>query len=490
MLLSPLQMTDATSWKGLTTENHLGAIWQSSPQKASDLITMIQQKYFGDDLEGFLNKFPVKYFENDTDYTWELMSQGIDNIALIEARIDGTAVTAASKAGEGFSTFELVFDKDWFSHMERIVGELNEKYPIRITAEPTLDGSYFVYQCELITGDPNDFIPFEEISGGQLFSREYAPVSRTMSQKGRQIKFKSHITMRNAFSQIRIEKKTPGNLTNRKMGTYIKDDHGSVHKMWQAYESFMFDHEFRMDINRVCMFGTANRTVDGNYMQKDPSGYSIVEGSGLREQSEASNTSFYNTFSIEDLSARLLDISEGKLSYDEREFMMRCGERGAYQFHKALEDFSQLYVPSRESSRIGSASANYARQGMSYGGQFVEYRGPNNILVQLAVDSAYDNRNRNKKNHADGGVTESYRYDIYDIGTTDGEANIQKVGQKDHPFVIHKYIPGLRNPFSPDGAVSAVGTAEDAWEEHKMWIGGVMLKDPSKTASFIYNTLA
>ena len=107
--ISPLQMTDATSWKGLTTENHLGAIWKMDLQKANDVVTKIQQKYFGNDIDSILNRFPVKEFEDDTDYTWELDSQVIDNLPLIEVRIDGVAVTAASQAGLGNTQFDLVF---------------------------------------------------------------------------------------------------------------------------------------------------------------------------------------------------------------------------------------------------------------------------------------------------------------------------------------------------------------------------------------------
>jgi hypothetical protein len=486
MKISELQMTDATSWKGLTTENHLGAIWAAEPQKANNIITMIQQKFFGNDIDSILNRFPTKEFENDTDYTWDLESQLIDNLPLVEARVDGTAVTAASQAGLAFAKFDLVFSKDWFSKGEKIVGEKNETYPIRITSEGRAEGTNTVYTCELMTGSNTAFVPFEEISGGQLFSREYAPVERTMSEGGRQIKFKSHITMRNAFSQIRIEKKTPGNLSGRKMGTFVYGEGGQIFKMWQAYESFIFDMEFRQDINRLLMFGTSNRTTAGDYIQKGESGYSIVEGSGLREQCEASNTTLYTSFDIQSLSSRLLDLSEGRLGFDERSFLASTGERGAYQFHTALEDHAQLFTPTRETKRIYDAQAEYAKKGLGYGGQFVEFIGPNMTQFNLSVDSMYDDRNRNKVYHPDGGVTESYRYDIYDIGTTNGEANIQKCKPAGSE-VIHKYIPGLRNPFSPDNAVSAIGTAKDAWEEHKFYCGGVMVLDPTKTAHFIYN---
>jgi len=487
MNISPLQMIDAAAWKGLTTENHLGAIWRQSPQKGSDLIARIQQKNFGMDLENFLSRFPTKEFEDDTDYIWELQSQALDNIALIECRIDGTAITSTDKPGANFSQFELVFPKDWFSATEKIVGEENELYPIIVKDDGVPDGTNIVYTCELMASSSTDFVPYEELVAGKLFSREYAPVARTLSAKGRKIHYKSHITMRNAFTSIRIEKKTPGNLKDRKMGTAIVGPNGQNFLLWQQHESYMFDRQFREDINRLLMFGTSNRGANGEYQQKDDSGYSIVEGSGLREQAEASNTSYYNTFSIDDLSAKLMDISEGKLDMDERAFVALTGERGAYQFHKALENNAQLFSPARETITIGSTTSDFANRAMNFGGQFVEFIGPNHIKFNLSINSQYDDRNRNKKFHPDGGVTESYRYDVYDIGSTNGEANVKKVSVKGQD-VIHAYIPGLRDPFSPNGsAPKLVATSVDGWEEMKYYCGGVMVMDPTKTASFIYN---
>lgn len=487
--LSPLQMTDAKTWKGLTTENHLGAIWAQEPQKASELITRIQAANFGNNIDTMLSQFPTLEFEDDRDYTWEITSPAVDNIPLVEARIDGVAVTGISEAGKKFTEFELVFAKDWFDEGQRIVGEKNEMYPILITGV-THEGTNVIYTCRLDTGDGDLFLPYDEIVNGKKFSGEFSPVERTLSEKGRQPKYKSNISMRNAFSQIRMTKKTPGNMKLRKLGCYLQDDKGKVYKMWQDYESYMFDYEFRMDINRLLMFGTANRTSDGTYNIQGKSGYSIVEGAGLRQQKESANTEFYNFFDIEDLTERLLDLSEGKIPGDQREFVMDTGERGAYQFHKALEQFTALYTPLRNETRIYNASGQSEfRAGMGYKGQFIEYQGPNGIKVTLKVNSMNDNRDRNKIMHPEGGVAESYRYDIYDIGTTEGKPNIQKVGVKGTP-IIHKYTPGLRNPFDPDGAISAIATGLDGWVEEKMFVGGVILRDPSKTASFIPNLLA
>lgn len=489
-MISPLQMTDATNWKGLTSENHLGALWAQSPQKMEGYITKILQKNFGNNIESVLAKYPTKYFEDDTDYTWQLESQAVQNVPLVEARINGVAVTSADKPGYGLTEFELVFGIDWFDDTEKIVGEKNELYPVRIVSEGTPEGTNFVYKAQMYTSDPKFFMPVEELAKGKKFSIEYAPVERTMSQKGRKPHYKSNITMKNSFSQIRMEKKTPGNMKSRKLGTVILGDNGEKMATWLEYESLKFMKEFKDDINRLLYFGTSNRGKDGNYATKGKSGYPIVEGSGIREQMQSSNTSYYTTFSIKELSSRLLDLSEGKLAGDEREFVLRTGERGAVQFHEALEGHTQLFQPLQNTDRMYKTTMKNIKMGYGYGGQFIEYMGPNGIKVSLSIDSMYDDRNRNKVMHPNGGVAESYRYDIFDIGTTDGSPNIQKVGVKGQPEIIHKYIPGLRNPFDPDGKITAIGTAEDSWEEHKMFIGGVCVKDPSRTASFIPAILA
>ncbi len=487
--ISPLQMTDAKAWQGLTTENHLGAIWRQEPQKVSKMITQIQQVNFGNNIDSLLNRFPTKRTEDDRPYEWELVSQGVNNIPLVEARINGSTVTAGDRPGKNHTEFELVFAKRWFSDVNRIVGEKNEIYPIQIVDDPVQEGTNWVYRCKLMTGDPALSIPVEEVQPGKLFSKEYSPVERTLSKKGGEVHFKSNITLRNEFSQIRLEHTTPGNMLSKKMGTVIADEKGNYHKLWTRYEDYMFDKEFRDEKNRLLMFGTSNKKPDGTYGNQGKSGYELVEGAGIREQFEASNTSFYNTFSIRELTNRLVDISEGKVDGDQREYVLRTGERGAIQFHEALEEFSQLFTPARNNDRIyKKGKGDISQMEYGYGGQFVEYYGPNGIKVNLSVDSMYDDRTRNKLPHPNGGPAESYRYDLFDIGTTDGEPNIQHIAPPDNE--IYGYQAGLRDPFSPNGEYSQMSTSVDGYTMHRMYIGGAMVKDPSKTASFIPSILS
>ena len=157
-------MTEAQAWTGLTTKNHLGAIYQAKPQQASKLMTRIHQTNFGLDLDTYLEQFSPVYLETDDDFEWDLIGRAKKNVPLVVARIAGADITAADECGKNFTEFELVFPEQWFSDENVIVGEKNEVYPIQIIADPTPEGTNWVYRVNLITGDSDLFVPFEELA--------------------------------------------------------------------------------------------------------------------------------------------------------------------------------------------------------------------------------------------------------------------------------------------------------------------------------------
>lgn len=488
--ISQFQMTEPKSHAGLTTKNHLGSMFGTEPQKASKLLTRIAQVNFGLDLDSYLDQFAPLYLDTDDDFTWDLVGSGKKNVPLVEARINGTAVTAASQAGKGYTEFEMVFPEQWFMDEHVIVGHKNEKYQLQIQADPIPEGTNWVYKVALLTGDPDLYIPFEEITPGKRFSKDFSLVEQTLSKKGGGINFTSPFKMRNAFTMIRMQHECAGNMINRPIMCGWLGDEGKKYATWTQYEDFEFEKQFREEKNRLLMFSKSNRKDDGTYQNVGKSGNVKKQGAGLRQQMESANTVAYSVFNIDFLLDVLLELSEGKLPTDKREFVMMTGERGAVQFHKAIEDYSQLFTPLRNDTRMYSAGSNGngALMPLGYGGQFIEYLGPQGIKVSLKVHSLYDDRERNKVYHPDGGVAESYRYDIMDVGTSDGEPNIRKVyvkGQDD----IMGYVPGLRNPFSPSGERNVMAHSTDGYTVHRASICGVMVKDPSRTATLLPNIL-
>ena len=59
---------------------------------------------------------------------------------------------------------------------------------------------------------------------------------------------------------------------------------------------------------------------------------------------------------------------------------------------------------------------------------FVEYWGPSGVRVGINIDPTKDDPVVNKKKHpTKAGSLESYNYDLYNLGTSKGEPNIQKI---------------------------------------------------------------
>ena len=114
--LNKFQTITFNHWKGLTKENHLGSIAALQPKKASDLMVELLAYKHGKTLDTFLSRFPVKEFEDDSEYFWDVIGSSRRNIPLIEARnAEGTTISGNVMVGAGTEPFYLVFPEDWFA---------------------------------------------------------------------------------------------------------------------------------------------------------------------------------------------------------------------------------------------------------------------------------------------------------------------------------------------------------------------------------------
>lgn len=434
MQLGKFQMKAFTSWKGLTRDNHIGAIFGRAPQKATNIMVQMLAQHRGKCLDSYLQQFPTKYFETDDEYTWDVIGSSRRNIPLIEARdMNDTPITSGN-AGESGAPFKLVFGEDWFADGEVIVGELNEVYPLRILGQPRMEGSNAVYTVELM-GGILDGMPYSQLSAGKRFSWEYAPVEDTMSLEVGDVRYTSATAMRNEWSHIRIQTKVPGNILDKKLAVGIpfvdKAGQKQVANTWMHHVDYKVEETFSEYKSNIIMFGRSNRNKNGEYLNFGKSGNVIKMGDGIRAQMSVGNTRYYTKFSLKTLEDALFELSESKLDYADRTFIIKTGSRGAVQFHKAVLDvvsgwsvFQYLGGNAANPAIISKTTSKLHENALSAGFQFTEYKAPNGVIVKIDVDPLYDDPVRNKILHPMGGVAESYRYDILSIGTTE-EPNIQ-----------------------------------------------------------------
>ena len=479
----------------LTKENHLGSIFQLAPQKATNLMVQLLAFYRGKTLDTFLNQFPTKEFEDDSEYYWDVIGSSRRNIPLVEARDEnGNVVTSESaNVGAGTAPFYLVFPEDWFADGEYIVGNLNEVYQFRILGEPRMEGTNAVYKVELAGGNTTG-CPAERLLAGERFSVEAAFVEKEMSRKVGDVRFSSPVSMRNEWSTIRIQHKVEGSMLNKKLavgipimkptaGGYTK----SVATMWMHNVDWEVEQQFSEYKNNALAFGRSNRNANGEYMNFGKSGNAIKTGAGLFEQMEVSNTMYYNTFSLKLLEDALYELSAAKLDFGDRYFLIKTGERGAIQFHKevlkTVSGWTQFVLDNNSIGVVQKTQSQLHTNSLSAGFQFVEYKAPNGVRVKIDVDPFYDDPVRNKIQHPNGGVAMSYRYDIMYIGTMD-QPNIFKCAIKGQTE-YRGYQWGLRNPFTGQMNNPYMSFDEDSAVIHRMAKLGICVLDPTRTMSLI-----
>lgn len=498
--LGKFQMQGFSHWKGLTLENHLGAIFQTAPQKASNLMVKLLAYYRGKTLETFLSKFPTKEFEDDTEYYWDIIGSTQRNIPLIEARDeDGIVITAASaNVGAGTAPFYLVFGEDWFADGEFIVGNLNELYQFRILGNARMEGSNAVYKVELAGGNSTG-CPSERLLAGERFSVEAAYVEKELSRKVGDVRFASPVSMRNEWSVVRIQHKVAGSMLNKKLAVGIPmvsetADHKIVSKVadkWMHNVEWEVEQQFQDYKNKALAFGRSNRNGNNEYTNVGKSGGVIKTGAGIFEQSEVANTMFYNKFSLGLLEDALYELSAAKLDFGDRYFVINTGERGAIQFHKAVlttvSGWTQFVLDNSSLKVVEKTQSNLHSNALSAGYQFVEYKAPNGVRIKVNVDPFYDDPVRNKILHPNGGVAMSYRYDIWYIGTMD-QPNIFKCKIKGENE-LRSYQWGLRNPFTGQMGNPYMSFDEDSAIIHRMATLGACVLDPTRTMSIIPSIL-
>ncbi len=491
MKISKLQVMDPQYWGNLTREEHLGWMGVQEPQWISKVIDRVYEATYGaDNIVSFIDRLPVRYLEDDTPFRWPLQGADERNYPLVKATMAPTMtapqITDNDQAGLNYGRFYLWFGEDAFSVTSVIVGHHPEKWSLRVMRALEV-GGYYVYEVQLVTGDPNMFVDASELEPNTRWSEDYGLVEQTMSIRGNSVKHSSPFVLENEFSVIRKQYEVPGNMIrkgkNPPMVFKFSPDGKKIFTAWISKLEWDFLTQFRRDKARLLMYGKSTKTPEGTYSMKGESNNVIKAGYGLIEQMNMGNTVYYNDFSLDHLTDVAMSITVGKVPEDKRNLIISTGEYGAYQLHKALVNRGA------EISWLRS-DHNFKTDGDKMildEGQILEYRFINGIKFKLTIDPMKDDPVRNKITHPNGGLASSYIYDMFDFGTTEGKPNIQRVAvQGDEE--IYRYIGGLRDPYIPYNNTSTPVPATsmvDGFTVMKWYQGGIQLNNPLKTVRLI-----
>tara|TARA_R110000868_G_scaffold401894_2_gene677633 strand:+ start:357 stop:1835 length:1479 start_codon:yes stop_codon:yes gene_type:complete len=481
--ISPLQITNAQQWSGLTTENNIGYMGGLERIKFN-IMDSIMEINFGPEFDKFVQQFPLREIDDDREFEWFLCGPNIKNYPLINW-YDASGNQVA-QPGLNFSRFFMVFPVRMFEITDTIGTDSKETYQLQVKAEPKQVQGGWEYEVELITGNQALFVPATELVAGTRYAKLFSPTEQTLSQRGGTVQHESYFKMYNRTSMIRTNVDVPGNMISKSLGDgdyakgfFYKGKDGQLVKNWIDKLSMDLRIQFNRQKSNLHLYAINNKTSQGTYANKGESGYEIKMGAGLFEQISASNI-YYNTFwDLDYLKQIMLDLSINKLPQDMRKFKLATGERGWIRFHELVEAAGLQFSTMNAGNRI-TGSGNELR----LGGQYTKFGYLQGIEMELTYMPIFDDPTFNTKLHPDGGLQSSYEILVMDIGTTGGKPNVNRISIKGQEEAW-AYVPGLRDPFSPTGSFVAPKMAtsgKDGYSVFGAFWGGLQVTNPTKMA--------
>ena len=500
--LTNTQMVGVSAWRGtVTKDNHLYGLFRSNPQMASNIMTVLISSMQLPTLDTYLSKeVPVREYEDDTELFWDVMTSAKRNIPLLEARYaDGTPVTAKTdpNVGVGFEPFYLVFPTDWFALGEVIWGNLNEVYPIIIKEMGRTEGTNTVYLCEPFGANGAEGIPAERLLAGERFSWGYAPIEDNFSRKVGDVRFSSPVSMRQDWSRVRLQHKIGGRELGKRLACRIplqKEVNGKLQQTtvdrWIYNVTWEIEKTWSAYKNNALERGVSTRLENGEYSNFGLSGLPNRQGAGFKQLLASGNQRFYSKFTIGLVEDALYALSEGKLDYSKRKFVMRTGERGAIQFSreakKEMSGWIPLYSTSSPSYISKGPETNFTNGNAATIAdlQVTRWLAANGVEVTIMIDSSKDDKETNKIMHPNGGTAESYTYEIF-YAADEQQPNVQKCVVKGQPELRGYQWGPFSNPFTGEFNNSAASFDEDAAVVHYKATLGIVMYDPLRCVSLI-----
>lgn len=499
MKLNRWQVQEVKNWNGplFDPQATLKALHRNAPEKIRKAMVKLNAIYSGKSFEDQLEQLGVKYVDSLNDFYYEVIADSRRNVQLIEARVAGVTVTDSDAGvGAGGDLVELVFGENYFFDGEVIVGEKNERYPLRIVKEGFPEGDNTVYTVET-WGLPNG-MPGAELVAGKKFSVEYAPAERGLSRAMGGVRRPGTARVRGMLSTIRIDHKVAGDIDDYAvlMGMPVLDKNGNeqVMSVLSSYEDWLVEQEFADYKNKALKFGTTNVDENGETYNYGKSGRKLAFGPGLRQQMDQSNTIYYNSFSLDLLESILNQLSYNKLGLNDREFVIMTGQGGATLFHKAVLDTVSgwMVLTQNNPAVINKVQSDLHSNSFGAGFQFTQYMAPNGVKVKIELDEGYDDPVRNKVLMPGTQMpAESFRMDIVYKGTKE-DPNIQKLMySKFQRFGGEQkgYSSGFRNPFTKEDNINYMSTDEDSATITKFTHLGVVVYNTERCAALIPSVL-
>lgn len=480
--VSPIQIYQTRTFKGLHEANHLSNAYLTEPEKVGSIMAYaygLQENNVISLLTGGIGNV---LYVNNKEYEWDLHAQAERTI---EVTTDSPDIAVTGTVGIGGTAFRVYLAEKWFDVTDNVVAD--DGTQLHVMEEPYQDGLAFVYKLQI--NDPSSirFMDPSMISKGARFSKDYSTVSE-MSEKGGGVSYATPYKLRNQLTTLRKTYTVTRNAAKAVMVIELTDpdDSSKKTKLWTKLAEWTATAEWFREIDKSMIYSIYNKNSRGEVTLKGENARPIFHGAGLRQQIAPANIRFYTKLTYDILDQFLLDLSYSASKWGgNHKFVALTGKMGMREFDRAIKDHAKgnnITVTTAGTFITGSGDE------LEFTGYFKTVTFLNGIELTVKEFPPYDDIIRNRILHPKSKKPiESYRFTILNFGRNkDNKSNIRKVAMSDSDMAMW-HVAGSTDPFG--GVSKAVSTQRssgmDGYEVHFLSECGIMVEDPTSCGELI-----
>lgn len=478
---------------------HLGELGMIEPQLANDMYIRLFQSLPSDDYVTFMNEFPTITLNSENHwYHWRLAGNNNKTVSLLDW--SDTLGAQPVRVGQNQSFWYMYFQEDFFKPNDVIVGAHPDDYQILVASVERESTNRYKYLVSFITDDPiNKSVPSTEFVVGGKWSKETNFQSGERSYTGTEAHFTTFIEMKARAALQRMKYSIDGNMISAgknvplAFGLPDPKDPKNPKPYTGAFINF-YDavalYQFKKQQARAFLFAHKNYTQNEIFYNFDTkNGCTIGTFAGMFKQIASTNIQPYTTLNLDRIADLAIEMGLAYKMQDQYYLEIETGAYGRKDISQWLESRSTQYTPNWTMDRI-KPNGEMGGQGLTYQGVFTQFKTYNGVNIRVKDRPFFDDVERYKEKHPSGYGLNSSRHML--IRNFIGDPGIYKLQVKGFENGHFRYVPGMRDPFSPGGASpsgspSPMVSPVDAYEVHGMDFVGCVVKDPTKILWMPYN---
>lgn len=450
---------------------HLSVFEQANAPYVSQAIT----RTTGGDMG---SNFPLTYATEGLGNVEEIEDGGINYRYRViddnEKTVPLKETVTEAYAGRGFKYFEMIFPEKHFSREHALVSPSGQR--IRILEDPTPKNGGWMYQMQLLTGNPDEYVDPKDLKEGVHYVQSAAPVSN-FGSRGTNTNFTAPYTIEGQITTVRKSYRYKGNMPKMIMTMQFPGVEGMY---WMDVMEWEFRQKFLFECEDQYMYGKDNRDNNGVINNLDWNGQPIPIGDGIIAQ--VPNKYTYGSLSTNYLTNVVRDLFWNiSLQAEIPVIELQTGSGGMRSFHRAVE---------ANNSGFNFIDTNQVTAGadgsLSSGKYYREYRTIDNYILRVVHNPVFDRGyiarvQRKAKMMIDGAPLESHRLLFLDKSSYDGEPNMKMLAQKGRRSVRWMVAGGAPLPKGMSGNtdnIAKLAASEiDEAAVHELKTGQIFMKN-------------